>query len=57
MKRDMNLVREILLALEEDLSGFAPEDMEIKGYTDEQIGYHILLLIEAGFIEAKDRNL
>ena len=53
MKRDMNLIRELLFVLEEEPSGFAPEDVEIKGYTNEQIGYHILLLIEAGFIEGQ----
>ena len=47
----MNLVRDILLSLEAEFSGFAPDHLEIEGYTEAQIGYHILLLLEAGFVE------
>lgn len=47
MKRDMDLIRVMLLAIEAHPSGFAPE-IEIVGYTQEQIGYHAALLGEAG---------
>ena len=47
MKRDMDLIREMLLAIEVHPSGFAPK-IEIEGYTQEQIGYHATLLGEAG---------
>lgn len=56
MKRDMNLIREILLTLEAESSGFAPEHLEIEGYTNEQIGYHTFLLLEAGFIDGHNVN-
>ncbi|MEX2495706.1 MAG: DUF2513 domain-containing protein [Woeseia sp.] len=54
MKRDMELVREILLKLNEYENGFAPNSFEISGYSDEQVGYHCFLLNEAGLIEAAD---
>jgi len=48
MKRDMDLIRAMLLAIEAENHGFAPEKIEIMGYDQEQIGYHALLLGEAG---------
>ena len=50
MKRDMDLIRAILLAVEDEPSSHAPE-IEIQGYTQEQVGYHAELLKEAGFVE------
>ena len=54
MKRDMDLVRKILLELEDtpyELGGF---DLELEGYSPDQISYHVMLLNEAGLIEAND---
>ena len=54
MKRDMDLVRKILLELEDtpyELGGF---DLELKGYSPDQISYHVMLLNEAGLIEGHD---
>lgn len=54
MKRDMDLARKILLAVEEkeDFSSWlAPE---IEGYTKLEIYYHIKLLIQAGLAEGED---
>ncbi len=48
MKRDMDLIREMLLTIEAHPSGFAPQAIEIPDYTQEQIGYHAYLLGEAG---------
>ncbi len=48
MKRDMDLIRKVLLETESNIHGFAPRKlMEIDGYTQEEIGYHIYLLGEA----------
>ena len=52
MKRDMELVRRILLKLERHDHGNAPESFEISGYSEEETGYHCYLLNEAGLIEA-----
>ncbi len=54
MKRDMDLIRAILLTIESNPSGFAPQHLEINGYTQEQIGYHATLLGEAGLAEIRD---
>ena len=54
MKRDMDLVRKILLELEDipyELGGF---DLELEGYSPDQISYHVMLLNEAELIEAND---
>lgn len=56
MKRNMDLIREILLVMNEYKNGYAPDNIEIEGYTDEQIGYHCFILHEAGLIEAADAS-
>jgi hypothetical protein len=45
MKRDMNLVREILLRLER---GESP--LNIPDYTNEQIGYHMVIMADGDLI-------
>ncbi len=53
MKRDMDLVRKILIRIEDEPSGFVPDDLSIEGYTGEQIGYHVLIMIEAGLLDGQ----
>jgi hypothetical protein len=53
MKRDMDLVRDILLAVEKETSGFAFESPEVNGYSKEQIVYHIYIMVQGGLIEAQ----
>jgi hypothetical protein len=53
MKRDMDLARQILFAIEEnpdDPTGWV--DVEIPGRSDLEVSYHVTLLAEAGLIEA-----
>jgi hypothetical protein len=50
----MDLVRKILLSLNEANHGFAPNDLGIENFSEEQIGYHCLLLNEAGLIQASE---
>ena len=55
MKRDMDLIRAILLKTETDTHGFAPQtQMEIPNYTQEEINYHIFLLGQAGLATVID---
>lgn len=54
MKRDMDLIRKMLLLVEDAEHGFAPTDMKIDGYTEEQIGYHAYLLVDSGLAEGAD---
>jgi hypothetical protein len=59
MKRDMDLIRELMLKLEAltmrpggiaHLTPDAPE-VQVAGYDVDQIGYHLSLIKEAGFID------
>lgn len=45
MKRDMDLIRQVLLSLEE--GNF---DWKIDGYSQEQVEYHVKLLEDVGFV-------
>lgn len=55
MKRDMELVRKILFALEECESAWGPEEeFQVEGHSDEEVSYHVNLLYQAGLIEAQD---
>ena len=55
MKRDMYLVLKILRSVEarEDAGDVVPVAVE-GGYTDEQIGFHVKLLVDAGRLEGED---
>ena len=50
MKRDLNLIRKLVLAAEDSPTGFAG-DIEVDGYTAEQIGYHGYLVVDSGLAE------
>jgi hypothetical protein len=54
MKRDMDLVRKILLAMEENPDGFFNGIPAIKGYSADQVGYHVYLMLQAGLVEGSD---
>ena len=54
MKRDMDLFKEILKQLEEKADALSSIFPEVKGYTKDQISYHIELLDQAGYIDAED---
>jgi Hypothetical protein (DUF2513) len=56
MKRDMDLARSILLKLEEskDATGQQGVDVAIEGHFPAEVAYHVMLLSEAGLVEADD---
>jgi hypothetical protein len=54
MKRDMELIRKILLTVEESDTGWANHPIEIDGYDEHTIGYHCLLLVEADLCEGEN---
>lgn len=54
MKRDMNLVRQLVLVIEAGPSGFAPRNLVVDGYSNEEIGYHLFIMLEAGLIRGAD---
>ena len=55
MKRDMDLIRDLLFYLENQTAAAAgkPDQISIKGHTAREIEYHCLLLHQAGFITAE----
>jgi hypothetical protein len=55
VKRDLDLVREILLWIEAQPHGsVANRHIIIAGHSDEEIGYHAFLMKDAGLIRAAD---
>ena len=54
MKRDMDLVRQILLEIEKQPFSGGWIDLSIEGHTPEGISYHVMILHEAGLVEALD---
>lgn len=56
MKRDLELIRKMVLAIEDAPSGWAPRNLKFDGYTDEQVGYHAYLIIDAGLAKGQDTS-
>lgn len=54
MKRDMELIREILLAIEANGSTQGTIDLQIPGRDSETVSYHVKLLAQAGLVDATD---
>ena len=54
MKRDLELIRKLILAAEASPTGYVKVDIEIEGYSPEQIGYHSYLLVDAGLAKGVD---
>jgi hypothetical protein len=51
MKRDMNLVRKILLFVEALPPGNTSVDLVIAGHSPDEIEYHALMLVERGLLK------
>jgi hypothetical protein len=54
MQRNMDLVRIILMRIEDSPSGWATQPFGIAGFTPEQVGYHAHIMKEDGLIEGVD---
>ena len=54
MKRDMDLIRNILLEVEARPTVTGIDLVEIPGHEQDEISYHVKLLSDAGFLEAHD---
>jgi hypothetical protein len=54
MKRDLDLVRKILFETERKPSPRGLVNLQIPGYSEEEVSYHVKLLADAGLIEAQD---
>lgn len=56
MKRDIELVRLILLEMESVPTYLAEPNLNFDGYSEEEVHYHVMLLDEAGLIVAIDAS-
>jgi hypothetical protein len=56
MKRNMELVRQILLQVEKNTDPAVLIDPKVEGHTETEISYHIMLAADAGLVEAQDRT-
>lgn len=54
MKRDLDLIRKILLWMEEKEHAFIGGEVQLDGYSEEQIGFHVYLIGEAGLAKVVD---
>ena len=50
MKRDMDLIRKIMLKIEEEYRSSAIINLSIDGYDRETVAYHCRILNDAGFV-------
>lgn len=55
MKRDLELIRKIMLKMEDAPTGAAPE-MELEGYSPMAVGYHCYLIVDAGLAAGLDAS-
>jgi hypothetical protein len=53
MKRDLDLLRKILLEIESWPDASQPRDVNLTSYSDEIVSEHVSLLFEAHYIEAQ----
>ncbi len=51
MQRNMELIRTILLRMENDVSGRGLKDLNLWAYSKEQISYHAHIMLQEGLIE------
>lgn len=56
MQRNPDLIRTILHQIEQHPKPFGPVQFEITEHTPEEISYHLMLLSEAGLIDADDES-
>lgn len=56
MKRDLDLIVKILLAIEDASPAEGWHDFNFSGTSDDELSYHIKLLHEAGLIDAVDTS-
>ena len=56
MKRDMGLVRKLLLFIEEqqECSSIGSTEIAIEGYSQNQIVYHLRLMVDGGLLDGQD---
>ena len=56
MKRDMELIRMVMLAAEKSKDPYELVDPKFEGHNETEISYHIALLDDAGLLHGQDRS-
>ena len=56
MKRDMDLIRQILMEIEKHREPLGSFSLDIENHSPDEISYHVKLLAEAGLVEALDMS-
>jgi hypothetical protein len=56
MKRDMDLVRKILIQMEDWPARPVDRELVVPGYTEEEIEFHVGMMAKAGLLEAYDAS-
>lgn len=56
MKRDLELIRKLLLAAEAHEHGFLTDALRVDGWSEEQVGFHVYLLGQAGFMNVVENT-
>ena len=56
MKRNMELIRMVMLAAEKTKDPFELIDPKFEGHNEAEISYHIALLDDAGLLHGQDRS-
>lgn len=51
MRRDMDLIRQLVFYVQDVGPVRSVRDVHIEGFTPEQIGYHCYLIVDAGYAE------
>jgi hypothetical protein len=54
MERNMDLIRQIAMAMTQGEDGWAPRPLRIEGYTATQIGFHQLLMLEGELVVGRE---
>ena len=54
MKRDLELVRKILLVMEAHDAGFAPQPFTVAGYDQDLVDHHVWLMAQGDLVTAVD---
>jgi hypothetical protein len=54
MRRNLELIRRLVLSVEDEPAERLVTGIEIDGYTSEEVGYHSYLLVDAGLAEGTD---
>ena len=51
MKRDMDLIRELLMWMEDQPAGYVGKVPDFPGRSSDEVGYHFHLMMQAGLID------